>query len=125
MAAELITELRVDTSSKCAVQKQIGITIGTMVQNNMVPHLLLVSIASGIKQLNFGDGQIKFLSGAFPVTINNSFCLKCVKFDPNTAVLANCSVKAGKTYPAGALVAGVGASSGPFITVVSGFIDVG
>lgn len=48
-----------------------------------------------------------------------------MKFDPNTAVLANCSTNPGKTYPAGSLVISIGSWSGGFSIVVHEFIGLG
>lgn len=113
-----------DTSSKCAVRKRIGKVIGSTSRNEMVPLLLVVSTASGVQELSFEDGPLEFVSRDFPVTLNDSFCHKCVKFDPDTALLANCSVRTGKTYPAGSLIVGIAGSAGPYITEVKGFIKI-
>lgn len=121
----MTSELGVGVSNKCKVKKRTGNVIGTMIPDKYVHRTLFVSTASGIRQLDFVDGQLDFISGQFPLSINNSFCIKCQKFDPSTAVLANCSAKIGKTYPAGSLSIGVGYAFGPFFTVVKGITEIG
>lgn len=120
----MIAELGLEFSRKCSVQRRFGNVIGTAVPDKYVSAVLISSTASGIRQLNFEDGQLEFVSKNFPVALNNSVCLKCVKFDPSAVILSNCSIKTWMTYPAGSLVISIGSSSGPFSIIVHEFIEL-
>lgn len=122
IGAEMVSELGLGVSKKCTTEKRSGNVIGTMVPDKRVPRVLFASTASRIRLLNFYDGPIEFISGDFPVSLNDSFCLTCMKFNPQVAVLANCSAKTGRTYPPGSLAFGM--SFGRFSILVDALIQV-
>lgn len=125
VVAEMISDLGLRVSSRCAVESRTGKVIGSAVPDKHVPIILFSSTSSEIRQMKFEDGEIQFLSKDIPVELNKSFCFKCLKFNINTAVLADCSVSISRTYPAGSLVVGIGTSMKPFSVVVHGFTELG
>lgn len=81
IAAEMVSELALDLSNKWSIKKLTRNVIGTTIPDKLVPRVLFVSTASGIRLLNFDDGPLEFVSSEFPVALNHSFCFKCMKFN--------------------------------------------
>lgn len=125
IVTEMISELGLSVSSACAAQRRTGRVIGTAVPDRHVSTVSFSSTSSAIRQVKFEDGELQFISNDFPVHLDKSFCLKCAKFNLSTAILANCSVSNGRTYPAGSLAVGIGHSNSSSTVALYGFIALG
>lgn len=121
----MISELGLRVSTTCSVQSHMGKVIGRAVPDKHISTILFSSTSSAIRQVKFEDGELQFISKDFPVNLNQTFCLKCVKFDKTVAVLSNCSIKKSRTYPAGSVAFGIGRSTNPFSVETHGFIVLG
>lgn len=120
IASEMYSELGVGVSRKCHPRKVVGpvLTYGTRSGGSKVKQALA---AFKIRRTDFLDGNVASAAFGFPVKFSGRTCLSCLNATEDITVVSNCSVRNGKTFPAGSLFIGAARYPSIFNVIAAGF----
>lgn len=119
LASELVTEFGLIPSQKCKPQTTNGFVTpdGPIITSPDIT-IGIIASAAHLQSIQFLDGDLTDLRVGFPHNVSSKVCLPCLT---GTPALMDCTLRDGKSYPAGVLDIGVRKTPSVLSTVAVGF----
>lgn len=109
-------------SRRCNPERQFGPVISLGNTLMPIPDLKQAATAFHLQQMKFLDGNFTSVLSGFPIWIRKDVCISCLNSSIDQQILAECSVKQGRTFPPQSMSVGVRKTRGAFQTLALGFI---
>lgn len=127
LAADIISEFGVSSSSTCSPQRLFGqVTTSNDSSNAELDdadaiNLKRATIFAQMQTIPFIEGELTLVPSGFPADVNANVCTKCLETADRPVILGDCTVRDGRKYAPGELTVVVEKSSTLLKTVSLGF----